>query len=433
MSDKKAPQPFQIDDGPTAKWVERAAWATVLGLAAVVAWSFTAKVDEVAKAQGAVEPIALVQRVESRHGGQIEQVLVRTGQEVAAGDVLVTMNRTEAQSALSATEVRIAGLTLEVERLTAFVEKRSPDFSEYAADYPELVAFENAAIQSQESFVSAERNVLEAQIRQKRAELAAINEQRPELKKQIAVAQEERAIEEDLVQRGLSARARMVELIEREAQYRFDLSRLGGRETITEAAIIELQSSIERVELDQSSTARNRIVDAVAERRALLAEAEALRARVEEAEVRAPLSGLVQSLPDENSGDVIEAGGMVATIVPAEGGVRFMGRLPPRDIAFVDVGQSVRVKIESFDFSRYGALEGVVEELSPTTIIDERGVAFYEVQVSLPRDYFREPEDQLNLLPGMTGEADIITGDKTVFQYIWKPVFTNLDLALTER
>lgn len=433
MSDKKTSEPFRIDDGPTAKWVERAAWATVVGLAAVVVWSITAKVDEVAKARGAVEPIALVQRVESRHGGQVEEVLVRAGQKVAAGDVLVTMNRTEAQSALSATDARIAGLTLEVERLTAFVEKRAPDFSEYTAEYPELVAFETAAFQAQESFISAERRVLLAQIREKRAELAAINEQRPELEKQISISQEERAIEEDLVQRGLSPRARMVELVQRESQYRFDLSRLIGRQTITEASVIELQSSIERVELDQNSTARNRIVDAVAERRALLAEADALRARVDDAEVRAPLGGLVQSLPDETSGNVIEAGGMVVTIVPAEGGVRFTGRLPPRDIAFVDIGQSVRVKIESFDFSRYGALEGVVEGISPTTIFDERGQAFYEVQVSLPRDYFRAAEDELNLLPGMTGEADIVTGAKTVFQYIWKPVFTNLDLALTER
>ncbi|MBE1294613.1 MAG: HlyD family type I secretion periplasmic adaptor subunit [Rhodobacteraceae bacterium] len=433
MKDKKALEPFRIDESPTAKWVERASWATVIGLVAVVGWSLSAKVDEVAKARGAVEPIAMVQRVESRHGGQVEEVLVRAGEMVAEGDVLVTMNRTEAQSALSATDARIAGLSLEVERLTSFVEKRAPDFSLYAKEYPELVAFETAAIQTQENFLSAERSVLEAQIKAKRAELDAIREQRPELERQIEVAQEERAIEEDLVERGLSARARMVELIEREAQYRFDLSRLAGRETITEAAIVELQSSIERVDLDQNSTARNRIVDAVAERRALLAEAQALRARVDEAEVTAPLAGLVQTLPDESSGDVIEAGGMVAAIVPAEGGVRFSGRLSPRDVAFVTVGQPVRVKIESFDFSRYGSLDGVVEEVSPTTIFDERGQAFYEVLVSLPRDYFRAPEDQLFLLPGMTGEADIVTGSKTVFQYVWKPVFTNLDLALTER
>ncbi|MBO9471912.1 HlyD family type I secretion periplasmic adaptor subunit [Shimia sp. R10_1] len=433
MNDKKALEPFRIDESPTAKWITRAAWATVVGLVAVVGWSVTAKVDEVAKAPGAVEPIAMVQRVESRHGGQVEEVLVRAGEMVAKGDVLVTMNRTEAQSALSATDARIAGLSLEVERLTSFVEKRAPDFSAYAKAYPALVAFETAAIQTQENFLSAERSVLEAQIKAKRAELDAIREQRPELERQISVAQEERTIEEDLVERGLSARARMVELIEREAQYRFDLSRLAGRETITEAAIVELQSSIERVDLDQSSTARNRIVDAVAERRALVAEAQALRARVEEAEVTAPLAGLVQTLPDESSGDVIEAGGMVAAIVPAEGGVRFSGRLSPRDVAFVNVGQEVRVKIESFDFSRYGSLAGVVEEVSPTTLFDDRGQAFYEVLVALPRDFFRAPEDQLSLLPGMTGEADIVTGSKTVFQYVWKPVFTNLDLALTER
>ncbi len=433
MRHESGREPFRIDEGPASRWAERAALIIVLGLIAVIGWTVFARVDEVAKAKGAVEPIAQVQRVESRHGGRIEEVLVRVGQKVNEGDILVTLNRTEAQSALSATQARIVGLTLEAERLTAFVEKRKPDFSEFADDYPQLVAFEENALASQESFVTSERSVLQAQITAKRAELDAIREQRPELERQIEVAQEERSVEENLVERGLSARPRMVELIEREAQYRFDLARLAGRETIIEASIVELQSSIERVELDQNSTARNRIVDAVSERRALLAEAEALRARVEEAEVHAPLSGIVQSLPDETSGDVIEAGGVVATIVPAEGGVRFTGRLAPRDVAFVTVGQPVRVKIDSFDFSRYGALEGSVEEVSPTTNIDERGLAFYEVQVALANEYFRNPEDQLSLLPGMTGEADIITGAKTVFQYIWKPIYTNLDLALTER
>lgn len=433
MSDRKAPVPFRIDQGPTTRWVQAAAVATVAGLLLVIAWSIVAQVDEVAKARGAVEPVALVQRVESSHGGSIETIFARVGQDVAAGDVLVTMNRTEAQSALDAMQAKIAGLTLEIERLVAFVEKRPPDFSAYSETYPELVAFEIAALQSQEAFISSERRVLEAQVKQKQSELQAIRNQRPELEKQISIADEERKIEEGLVERGLSARPRMVELIERAAQYRFDLARLAGRETITEAAIAELLSSMERLELDQSSTARNRIVDASSERRALLAQADALMERVADSEVVAPIAGTIQSLPDETSGDVIEAGGVVATIVPAEGGVRFAGRLAPRDVAFVDIGQTVRVKVESFDFSRYGALEGTVEEVSPTTITDERGVAYYEVQVALAQDFFRDPEDGLKLRPGMTGEADIVTGSKTVFQYLWKPVFTNLDLALTER
>ncbi len=433
MGENRGDQPFDLYDTSTFVWTRRAAIVVLLGLTALVIWMVYTPVDEISKARGEVEPIAQVKRVESRHGGQLAELLVTRGQVVEADQIVAVLDQAEAQSALRAAEARIAGLSLEIERLLALAEGREPDFSAHAEDFNDLVERETAALAATRAFIRAERSVIGSQIEEKRAEIAAIDEERPQLIQQIAVAEEERTVQQDLMNRGLSARAKLAELREQEAQYRFDLAQLAGRRTIAEAEVAELQASLTQVELDEFAKARSRIAEADSQRRALQAEAAGLESRVAETEIRSPIAGVIQSIPDDTIGDVIDPGGMVVTIVPADGGYRFSGRLSPRDVGFVSVGQPVRLKIDSFDYSRFGALPGTVEEVSPTTAVDERGTAFYEVLVQLDSDHFRDAEDGLTLIAGMTGEADIKTGAKTVFQYVWKPIYTNLDLALTER
>ena len=430
----KLPDPdFVIHEGPTFVWVQRAAMVAILGVVALVVWSILTPVDEVSKARGAVEPIEQVRRVESLHGGRVQTVHAELGQHITAGDLIVSLDQTETFAALSEAEDKLAGLTLEAERLTAFVEDREPDFTEHEEKYTILVDREIATLEAQRAFVESQRKVINQQINEKKAEQKAIESQRPQLLAQIRTADSERQVQEDLVERGLAAKPRLVQLQEQEAQYRFDLAKLSGRYAIIGAEISEMEASILRIDLEEAAKSRNRIVDAITEKRALESQMENFRSRLAETEIRAPISGIIQSLPDETTGDVVDPGGVVATLVPAEGGVRFKGRLTPRDIAFVEAGQPVRLKIDSFNFSRYGALEGTIENVSPTTSVDARGNAYYEVQVELAQTFFRDEDDGLIVLPGMTGEADILTGSKTVFEYIWKPIYTNLDLALSER
>ncbi|GAL11171.1 HlyD family secretion protein [Vibrio astriarenae] len=107
-------------------------------------------------------------------------------------------------------------------------------------------------------------------------------------------------------------------------------------------------------------------------------------------------------------------------IVPITGKANFKAKLSPRDIGFVREGQSARIKVDAFDYSRFGALQGKVENISPTTSQNERGELFYEVVVSVEKPYFHDDPERFSILPGMTGEADITTGEKSVFQYLWK-------------
>ena len=160
---------------------------------------------------------------------------------------------------------------------------------------------------------------------------------------------------------------------------------------------------------------------AVSDLSALNARVRSSQAKLTNTMLVSPLQGLVQSLPSTQNGGVIQPGGTVVEIVPVGGKAGFKARLSPRDIGFVNVGQPTRIKIDAFDYSRFGALKGEVESISPTTSQSERGEIYYEVVVSVETQYFRDNPESFSILPGMTGEVDITTGEKSVFQYLWKP------------
>lgn len=297
----------------------------------------------------------------------------------------------------------------------------------------EAIARETAVFEARKAYLDNARALVQQQMSSALAELHAIATERPAVERQRAVASERIETLESLQERGLAPRAELVEAIQVEADYDFQLAELTGRAAVLRAHITELEQRLAEVDVGEADTASARIAEVnsdlfeVAERIARLIR------RLAQTEFRTPVAGTVQSLPETVVGRFIEAGGLVAEIVPRDVSLRFAGEISPRDVGFVTVGQPVRLKIDAFDFSQFGALEGLVTEVSPTTVVDAQGVSHYKVLVELPQSYLGDEPRRYGLLPGMTGEADITNGSKTVVAYLWKPIFTNLDLALSER
>ena len=432
-TEQKSGPEFDISEGPGLRAVQWGAGMIVLCLVAVFGWSLVTQVDQVARMRGSFEPIANVQRVESIHGGVLDEILVRPGDVVTEGQVLVRFDRTEAAAALLEAQRRRAALAIEIERLSALADRRTPDFSAYEADFPTLVTQQQNALRARIATVEAQQREISDRIGERQAELEAIAQQRPAVIEQVSVARTAERTLADLVARGLAPRPRLVEAIEQEARFNVDLAQLNGRQTMAEAALRGLQESLGRIWLEEEGRARERMAEAQGQLRVLEAQLVTLERRLSELELRSPLAGMIQNLPETPRGDVIEPGGLIARIVPNEGGLRFVARLPPRDIGFVAVGQSVRLKVDAFEFSRYGALAGEVERISPTTMLDERGAAFYELRVRVAQPFFRDGATRLAALPGMTAEGDVLIGRRSVFSYLWQPVAAQLDTALSER
>jgi adhesin transport system membrane fusion protein len=197
-----------------------------------------------------------------------------------------------------------------------------------------------------------------------------------------------------------------------------------------QAAIGESQRKIEEAEITFRNEARRDLAEATGKLNALNEGAVALADKVDKAQVRSPVRGRVQRLLANTVGGVVQPGKDIVEIVPLDDALVLEARVLPKDIAFIRPGQTAQVKFTAYDFSIYGGLEATVENISPDTVVDERGNAFYLVRVRTHRANFG---DKMPVIPGMTAEVDILTGQKTVLSYLLKPVLKAKAYALRER
>ena len=422
-----------IESKATQKALSIATWAVGLCVLVFVIWSVFTQVDEIAKAQGTVIPEGERQVIQSDIGGKIKNIAVTEGQLVEVDQILVEFDATFQTTALEELKAQKATLMLSIERLSSLIDEREPDFSEFAQTYPELVAQQKAQRSAQVALYYQKRIVLEKEAEQLAEQLRSIDKSIPALERQVAASRQELSILRKGQESGNISKLRVLEMQQKVASVEQQLEESRGKR----ALILKQEESNSEQISQLLAEAKVEVADqrskAASELSALNARVRSSQAKLSNTVLRAPLQGLVQSIPSTKIGTVIAPGGTIVEIVPVGGVADFKAKLSPRDIGFVTEGQAARVKIDAFDYSRFGALQGIVESISPTTSQDEKGNIFYEVTISVEKPYFRDNPEKFAILPGMTGEVDITTGEKSVFQYLWKPIYTNVSVAFGER
>jgi multidrug efflux pump subunit AcrA (membrane-fusion protein) len=370
-----------LDDGGRSRSLRRAL-LTIVAIATVFfVWIVLAQVDELARARGEVQPQGRLQAVQSEEGGTVLEFLVREGDTVKAGQPVARLAATNVVAQLEQAKKQRTAFSVDLERQSAFIEGRSPDFSKFA-DRPKLQSAGQSLYESQ----IATRNALNRELTEVRAALARF---------------------EEGARRGVVSDIRVSEARQR---------------------LASLQARQEEL-IGEAKRERGKLFEQIAE---LDSQIKALGERRARAEVRAPIDGIVKDIPDTRVGAVIAPGGMVAEIVPTGDTLLVEAMVSPRDIGFVRAGQRATVKLDSYDYSRFGAVDGKVSRVSPTSDkMKENGAPFYKIEVALAKDYVGDPSRKL--LPGMTAEVDIATGRKSVLQYLLKPVFVGADTAFHER
>ncbi|WP_234497371.1 HlyD family type I secretion periplasmic adaptor subunit [Vibrio maritimus] len=422
-----------IESKQTRRLLSVTTSAIALSVVAFISWSAFTKVDEIAKAQGTVIPEGERQIIQSDIGGKLKTISVSEGDLVEEGQVLVEFDATFQTTALEELKAQQASLNLTIERLNSLIDEREPDFSEYEAQFPELVAQQKAQRSAQVALYYQKRIVLEKEAEQIAEQLRSTDNAIPAYERELQASKQELAILQRGQQSGNISRLRVLEMQQKVASIEQQIEETRGKKALL---LKQADSNDEKI----SQLLAEAKVEVADQRSKAASELSALEARVRSGEAKlsntvliSPVQGLVQSIPSTKAGAVIQPGGTVVEIVPIGGKADFKAKLSPRDIGFVNEGQPARVKVDAFDYSRFGALRGVVESISPTTTKDEKGNIFYEVTISVDKPYFRDDPERFAILPGMTGEVDITTGEKTVFQYLWKPIYTNVSRAFGER
>ncbi len=422
-----------VESKATARSLAMATWAVALCVVAFVVWSLMTQVDEIAKAKGSVIPEGERQVLQSEIGGKLKRVLVKEGDLVEEGQALVEFDATFQTTTLDELKSQQVTLTLSIERMNALLDQREPDFSLYSVEYPSLVSEQQAQLSAQKALFYQQRVVLEKDSEQIAEQLRSVNKALPSYEKQLQATEQELNILEKGFKSGNISRLRVLEMRQKLANIEQQIAEALGKRSVLEKQAATNEQKIEQLLAEAKVKVSDERSKAVSDLSALNARVRSSEAKVSNTVVSSPLKGLVQSVPSTQVGGVIQPGGTVVEIVPLTGKANFKAKLSPRDIGFVREGQPVRIKVDAFDYSRFGALQGKVENISPTTRQNERGEIFYEVVVSVDKPYFHDDPERFSILPGMTGEADITTGEKSVFQYLWKPIYTNLSVAFGER
>ncbi len=370
-------------------------WSVLLGLLTFVLWSHWAVLDQVTRAPGSVIASSRTQVIQSLEGGTLKDIRVREGDIVEAGQVLVSFDRTRAQAAFLEAQSKAVGLRATVARLNAEVLGTALHFSEDIKLYPE--------------FEQNQRQLM-------RRRMSAIDEEVASLNELASLAQAELDMTLPLLATGDVSRTDVLRLQRQLADLRAQM--VNKRNRFLQDAQTELAKAQEELAAVEQTLAQR-------------------QSQLDEMEVSAPVRGVINNVRFSTRGGVVRPGEEIMQIVPLDDDLVVEARVPPSDIAFLQRGLQGSIKIDAFDFTVYGDLPGELIYISPDTLTEElqQGESpYYRIRMrATDRRFSGRPDAQLDIQPGMTATVEVRTGERTVWQYITKPVIKTMSEAMGER
>jgi HlyD family secretion protein/adhesin transport system membrane fusion protein len=454
--------------------------ATFLIVFIFITWASFIKVDEVAKASGEIKSSLPVHPIQHFYGGTLSSIHASEGQMVEKGTPLASLDTLEIKSQLKesiiqqkATKGRISRLQYLL-KLNSIDELRLPKENEKH----QWLMLEQAFISLKTKRAVSQQQIqqLESQIKDENIKLTSLKKQSVLLKEDLdrhqkesgttlkLLAQEKEALEEemeireDLVDQGLNSNIKFLSLQRTYYQLEKDIleKKLEHQEKSSQLQkqILQINQQIDSLPLMVSQhkakikeTQEQLLEDESKLREETLAELDELlelaqtlnekvirlKDRVDQSVIKAPIKGYVHQLKTAGPGAIISPGEEVLQIIPYEAKLLAKIKVDNKDIGHLQTGQQVRLKLTSFDFSRYGSLPGVLEKLAQNSSMDEKGVPYYGAYVKILSFKPSEKRSELPLKTGMSLDADIVTGKKTVMEYLLKPIYASTREALQER
>ncbi len=398
-------------------------------------WAKHAPLEEVTRGDGTVIPSGQVQVVQNLEGGIVAAINIREGDLVEKGQVLLKIENVVAASDYRGSRARYLGLSAVAARLEAEVTGAEsitfPD--EVVEAVPEFAARERALFAARRQGLKSELVILRQQRQQRKQELLELRSRLNKLTQGHQLALEELQMTEPMARSGIVPQIDVLRL-------KREVNNLEGDAETTRLAIPRVQSALSeasrRVQ-ERVERARSEALQELNKTRADLATISevvtAEKDRVGRTDVRSPTRGTVKQIFVNTIGGVIRPGQDLVEIVPIEDTLLIEAKIRPSDVAFLRPGLDAMVKITAYDFSIYGGLPATLEEISADTIIDENGDKFYRIRLRTERNSLGTEAEPLPIIAGMTASVDILTGEKTVLDYILKPILKAKAVALRER
>lgn len=390
MTDYYQYQPYQPKTSK-ARWT---IWVALLTIVSLVTWSAFAKIDQVTRATATVIASARTQEIQASDGGVLTQILVKEGDNVKRGQLLVVLEEARAQAAVDNSATKIAALKAKIARLEAEIFNKPLIFPADVKQYSEYV-------QNQTELYSKRKQ--------------AIDQDVASLQSMLKLAQQELSLNEPLLKYG----------------------------DVSQADVIKLRRQVSDIQAQISNKRNKYFEDAQTEmtkaQEDLQAEEEQLRDRaqvLQEKRLEAPTEGKVNNIKVTTIGGVVKPGEVIMELLPTSSDLVVEAKVNPADIAYVKEGQHANVKLDAYDYSIFGAMDGVVTYISPDTLTEQtpKGqVSYYRVQIRIKGAEFQKRAKDIMIRPGMTATVEIKALQRTVLNYLTKPITKTISESLGER
>ncbi|HIJ22285.1 MAG: HlyD family type I secretion periplasmic adaptor subunit [Gammaproteobacteria bacterium] len=408
--------------------------AVVLVLATGIYWADKAVLDEVTRGEGRVIPSTQVQVIQNLEGGIVEELSVREGDVVQKGDVVIRLSDTQFISDAKQNRYETLYLLAKIARLEAEVAGKpyTPPkaVAEERTDFAESEAY---AYQVRKSEFEGVLAILDAQRLQRQQELVELKMNLKNLEGGLSLARREMEIAEEVRRIKVMSEIEMVRLKRQQQD-------LLTQYEASKAAIPRIESTINEIDHKVKGERLSFVAKAtqeLSEARAMLSKSEEqqsiLNDRLSRTEIRSPVYGVVKRIKVNTVGGVIQPGMEIMEVVPLDDQLLIEARIRPADIGFLRPDQKAMIKFTAYDPTIYGGISAQLEQISADTIIDEKGERYYRVRLRTDKNALGSEENPLPIITGMTATVELLTGHKTVLDYLLKPILKAQQNALRER
>jgi adhesin transport system membrane fusion protein len=409
-------------------------WAIAVFVTAMIIWAAFAEIDEFTRGDGRVIPSRSVQLVQNLEGGIVAEVFVREGQIVKRGEPLLRLDDVRFSSSLRETEINQSQLQAKAARLKAEADGEAfPETALLAIALKENVIFEKDLYLARQQELSSSNQVIRQQIAQKQQELSELKAKAQQLSRSYDLLKNELDLTAPLVAQGAVSEVELLRLKRQTNDLAGELQATQLSTPRIQSSLVELEQKLAAAESAFRSKAQAEYNEIQAELSRLKESSQAIVDQVDRTLVKSPVAGTIKQLFVKTLGGVVQPGMDLLAIVPSEDNLLVETRIRPADIAFMHPDQRAMVKFTAYDFSIHGGLDGKVVNISPDTIVNEEGESFYLVQIETDSSFLGTATNPLPIIPGMTVNVDVLTGKKTILDYILKPILKAKQLALRER
>ncbi|GAA0296303.1 HlyD family type I secretion periplasmic adaptor subunit [Psychrosphaera haliotis] len=425
-------------------------YLVVLTIILGVTWAGFAEIDEVTVGVGKVIPSQQVQVIQNLEGGILKEILVQEGQRVTAGETLLSIDSTKFLSEYreQATQrdsllARIGRLKLEIENVnvmsvdelkTLLAKSNSLSIKLTSLSIPKEIRAQQHSVYKEKLAALLDRSrVIDQQVNQKKASLEELNSKVSYLNRSYELVKKEIAITVPLARNGVVSEVEVIKLQRAGNDVKGELE---GAKLMIPKLLAEIQeASNKRTEIFSQfrNESQEELVEAQEKFNGIEEVLISLQDRLERTTVTSPVDGTIKMIKINTVGGVIQPGMDLLEIVPLEDSLLIEAKIAPKDIAFLRPGLDAIIKLSAYDFAIYGGLQGNVEHISADTIKDEKDESYYYIKVRTSESYLDSNNNPLPIIPGMTANVDVITGKKTVLDYLLKPIVRAKHNSLREK